>query len=249
VVYNQNSGSVNVILAQVRDGAGPTTNQVFRQALDAAMDRQKWTEIVLPGVGTPKRLPVVPSNPAYDTAKDQTSAFDLDQAKRLLTQAGVTTAQIDAVYSAASPDYQSVLQIFQQDLAKIGITLTLKSTEPVAYVDQLFNSKFGALIGGTSLFGQLHPAFFWGNAYYSPDKNWANFKSDEYSAIGDGLLKETDPAKQTQVYGQWTSYIQDQTWVFPWSNTVPRAATTARVQGLTYNMTEFLMPNDVWLTA
>jgi ABC-type transport system substrate-binding protein len=152
-------------------------------------------------------------------------------------------------YSSAVTDYQNVLQIWQQDLAKIGVTLTLKATEPVAYIDQLFNSKFSALIGGNSLFGQLHPAFFWGNAYYSPDKNWANFKSDEYAKIADGLLKETDPTKQKQVYAQWISFIQDQAWVFPWSNAVPRAATTAKVQGLTYNMTEFLMANDAWLAG
>ena len=249
VVYNQNSGSVNVILAQTREGAGPTTNKLFRQALNASMDRQRWTETVLPSVGSPKSLPVVQSNPAYDAARDQANTFDLDKAKSLLSQSGVSGAQLDAVFSAAQPDYQSVLQIWQQDLAKIGVTLTLKATEPVAYVDQLFNSKFGAVIGGNSLFGQLHPAFFWGNAYYSPDRNWANFKADEYSAIADGLLKETDTSKQKQVYAQWVNFIQDQSWVFPWSNTVPRAATTAKVQGLTYNMTEFLMPNDAFLAS
>jgi peptide/nickel transport system substrate-binding protein len=247
VVYNQNSGSVNVILAQTREGAGQTTNKLFRQALNASMDRQRWTETVLPSVGSPKSLPVVQSNPAYDPSKDQANTFDLEKAKSLLSQSGVSGAQLEAVYSAAQPDYQNVLQIWQQDLAKIGVTLTLKSTEPVAYVDQLFNSKFGGVIGGNSLFGQLHPAFFWGNAYYSPDRNWANFKAEEYSAIADGLLKETDPSKQKQVYVQWVSFIQDQTWVFPWSNTVPRAAASARVQGLTYNMTEFLMPNDAFL--
>jgi len=248
LVYNQNSGSVNVILTQTRDGAGPTTNKLFRQALNASMDRQRWTESVLPSVGSAKSLPVVQSNPAYDAAKDQANTFDLDKAKSLLSQSGVSGAQLEAIFSAAAPDYQNVLQIWQQDLAKIGVTLTLKSTEPVAYVDQLFNAKFGSLIGGNSLFGQLHPAFFWGNAYYSPAMNWANFKSDEYARIADGLLKETDPAKQKQVYGQWINFIQDQTWVLPWSNTVPRAAATARVQGLTYNMTEFLMPNDVFLS-
>jgi peptide/nickel transport system substrate-binding protein len=163
LVYNQNSGSVNVILAQTRQGAGPTTNKLFRQALNASMDRQRWTETVLPSVGSPKSLPVVQSNPAYDAAKDQANTFDLDKARSLLSQSGVSGAQLDAVYSAAQPDYQNVLQIWQQDLAKIGVTLTLKSTEPVAYVDQLFNSKFGALIGGNSLFGQLHPAFFCGS--------------------------------------------------------------------------------------
>jgi peptide/nickel transport system substrate-binding protein len=249
VIYNQNSGSVNVVLAQLRDGAGPTTNQQFRQALNASIDRQRWTDSVLPGVGTPKNLPVTSTNPAYDAAKDQASTFDLDKAKSLLGQSGVSNPQLEAVYSAALPDFQTVMQIWQQDLAKIGVTLTLKATEPVAYVDQLFNSKFNALIGGNSLFGQLHPAFFWGNAYYSPDHNWANFKSDQYSQLADGLLKETDPARQKQVYAQWIDYITDQSWVFPWSNTVPRTVTTANVQGMMYNMTEFLMPNDAWLAA
>ena len=249
VVYNQNSGSVNVLLAQAREGGGPTANKLFRQALNAAIDRQRWTETVLPGVGTPKTLPVVQTNPAYDAAKDQATLFDLDKAKSLLGQSGISNAQIEVIYSAAAPDYQSVLQIYQQDLAKIGVTLQLKATEPVAYIDQLFGAKFTGLAGGNSLFGQLHPAFFWGNAYYSPDRNWGNFKSDEYSRLADGLLKETDPAKQKQVYAQWITFIQDRTWVFPWSNTVPRAAAAANVQGLAYNMTEFLMANDVWLAA
>jgi ABC-type transport system substrate-binding protein len=113
----------------------------------------------------------------------------------------------------------------------------------------LFNSKFPGLAANASLFGQLHPAFFWGNAYYSPNANWAGFKTDEYSQLADGLLKETDPVKQKQVYSQWTDYILDQSWALPWSNTVPRAAMTARVQSMSYNMTEFLMPNNAWLAS
>jgi hypothetical protein len=71
----------------------------------------------------------------------------------------------------------------------------------------------------------------------------------EYARLADGLLKETDPVKQKQNYAQWINFITDATWVFPWSNAVPRAATSSRLQGLTYNMTEFLMPNDAWLSA
>jgi peptide/nickel transport system substrate-binding protein len=249
VVYNQNSGSTNIVLAQARDGAGPTANKLFRQALNYTIDRQRWTDTVLPGVGTPKSLPVVNTSPAYDAAKDKAYAFDLDKAKSLVQQSGISNAQIEGLYSASTPDYQAVLQIYQADLAKIGVTLTLKPTEPVGYIDQLFNSKFPGVAGGNSLFGQLHPAFFWGNAYYSPNANWGSFKSDEYSQLADGLLKETDPAKQKQVYAQWVDYILDQAWALPWSNTVPRTAMTTRVQGLKYNMTEFLMANDAWLTG
>jgi ABC-type transport system substrate-binding protein len=93
----------------------------------------------------------------------------------------------------------------------------------------------------------MHPAFFWGNAYYSPAANWASFKSDEYSQIAGGLLTDTDPTKQKQDFSKWVDYILDQSWAMPYSNTVPRTATSARVQGLQYNMTEFLMANNVWL--
>jgi peptide/nickel transport system substrate-binding protein len=249
VVYNQNSGSVNLLLAQSKQAAGPTANKLFRQALNYAMDRKRWTDTILLGVGTPKSLPVVATSPAYDAAKDQAYAFDLDKAKSLLQQSGITDAKVDILYSTAAPDYANAAQICQADLAKIGVTMTLKPTEPVAFIDQLFNSKFPGLAANASLFGQLHPAFFWGNAYYSPNANWAGFKTDEYSQLADGLLKETDPVKQKQVYSQWTDYILDQSWALPWSNTVPRAAMTARVQSMSYNMTEFLMPNNAWLAS
>jgi peptide/nickel transport system substrate-binding protein len=249
VVYNQNSGSVNLLLAQTKDGAAPTGNKAFRQALNYAMDRKRWTDSVLLGVGTPKALPLAPSSPAYDATKDQAYAFDLDKAKSLLQQSGISNPTVEVQYNTSLPDYATVLQIYQQDLAKIGVTMTLKGQEAVAFIDQLFNSKFTGLAANGSLFGQMHPAFFWGNAYYSPAANWASFKSDEYSQIANGLLTETDPAKQKQVYGQWVDYILDQSWAMPYSNTVPRTAATARVQGLQYNMTEFLMANNVWLAT
>jgi ABC-type transport system substrate-binding protein len=249
VVYNQNSGSVSLLLAQTKDGSAPTGNKVFRQALNYAMDRKRWTETVLLGVGTPKSLPLASTSPAYDADKDHAYAFDVDKAKSLVQQSGVANPTVEVQYNASLPDFATVLQIYQQDLAKIGVTLALKGQEAVAFTDQLFNSKFTGLAANGSLFGQMHPAFFWGNAYYSPNANWASFKSDEYSQIADGLLKETDPAKQKQVFAGWVDYILDQSWAMPYSNTVPRTATTARVQGIQYNMTEFLMANNAWLAS
>jgi peptide/nickel transport system substrate-binding protein len=249
VVYNQNSGSVNLVLTQTKDGTAPTGNKLFRQALNYAIDRKRWTDTILLGVGSPKALPLTASNPAYDAAKDQAYAFDLEKARSLVQQSGVSNPTVEAIYSTASADSATVLQIYQANLAKIGVTLSLNPSSQVVFIDQLFNSKFPGLAANASLFGQLHPAFFWGNAYYSPNANWASFKSDEYSQLADGLLKETDPAKQKQVYSRWVDYILDQSWALPYSNTVPRAVTTARVQGMAYNMTEFLMANNAWLTG
>jgi peptide/nickel transport system substrate-binding protein len=249
VVYNQNSGSVNLLVAQTKDGAAPTGNKLFRQALNYAMDRKRWTDTILLGVGTPKVLPLTPTNPAYDAARDQAYPFDLDKARSLIQQSGVANPTVDVLYSTVSADAATIAQIYQADLARIGVTLTLNGASQVVFIDQLFNSKYTGLAANASLFGQPHPAFFWGNAYYSPNANWASFKSDEYSQLADGLLTETDPTKEKQVYTRWVDYILDQSWALPYSNTVPRTATTARVQGLQYNMTEFLMPNNAWLSS
>ena len=235
MVYNQNSGSVNLILAQTKRGCRADRQQAVPpgaelrdgpQALDGddpagcrhAQELCRWCQ----------------TNPAYDAAKDQAIRVRPRQGQeRCCSQSGISRSRSSRQsYSAASPDYPNVLQIWQAGPGQDRRDADAQTHRAGGLHRPVVQLEVpGSLIGGNSLFGQLHPAFFWGNAYYSPNANWASFKSDEYSQIADGLLKETDPAKQKQVYGQWMDYILDQSWALPWSNTVPRAATTAKVQG------------------
>jgi peptide/nickel transport system substrate-binding protein len=249
VTFNQYSGGANLVFVQARDGAGPTTNKLFRQALNAAIDRKRWTDTILLGYGTPKTLPLAPPNPGYDAARDQTFSFDLDRAKSLLQQSGLGTPPLEVIWNATSADNATVMQIYQQDLAKIGINLTLKPTEPVQFVDQTYNSKFPNLAAGATLYGNLRAGFFAGNVYYSPFNNWSSFRSDRLGQLTDGLLHETDPAKQKQIYSDWLDYIQDESWAMPWSNTAPRFAYSSRVHGVRWNLADYMMTNDAWLSA
>ena len=249
VGYNQASGSVNVIATQNKQGAGPTTMKPFRQALAYSMNRARWADIYTTGTGTPKDLPITPTNPAYDAAKDHFYTFDLAKAKSLVQQAGVSAPSLEVLYSSTDPNYANVLQIWQQDLKTIGVTLRLRPADPVTYIQELFSGRYPNLAGGASLFGQLQPAFFAGNAYFAAAHNWANFQSAQLTQITNAIATTTDPAKQKQAYATWVDYILNEAWVLPWSNTVPRIAATAKVQGMAYNMTEFFMPNDIWLAG
>jgi peptide/nickel transport system substrate-binding protein len=247
--FHEYSGGANLVFVQAKDGAGPTTNKLFRQALNAAIDRKRWTDTILLGYGMPKTLPLAPPNPGYDRARDQSAAFDLDKAKALLQQSGAGTPPLEVIWTATSSDNATVMQIYQQDLAKIGLALTLKPTEPVAFVDQTYNSKFPNLAAGATLYGNLRPGFFAGNVYYSPFNNWSSFRSDRLRELTDGLLHETDPAKQKQIYADWMDYIQDESWAMPWSNTAPRFANAAKVHGVRWNLADYMMTNDAWLSA
>jgi peptide/nickel transport system substrate-binding protein len=249
VTFHEYSGGANLVFVQAKDGAGPTTNKLFRQALNAAIDRKRWAETILLGYGMPKTLPLARPNPGYDQSRDQALSFDLDKARSLLQQSGVGSPPIEVIWNATAVDNATVMQIYQQDLAKIGLNLTLKATEPVAFVDQTYNSKFANLAAGATLYGNLRPGFFAGNVYYSPFNNWSSFRTERLGQLTDGLLHETDPAKQKQIYADWLNYIQDESWAMPWSSTAPRFAYTSRVHGVRWNLADYMMTNDAWLGA
>jgi peptide/nickel transport system substrate-binding protein len=249
VTFNELSGGANLVFVQAKDGAGPTTNKLFRQALNYAIDRKRWTDTILVGYGIPKTLPLALPNPGYDQARDQTFSFDLDKAKSLLQQSGLGTQSLEVIWNATVTDNATVMQIYQQDLAKIGINLALKPTEPVQFVDLTYNSKFPNLAAGATLYGNLRPGFFAGNVYYSPFNNWSSFRSDRLAQLTDGLLHETDSSKQKQSYSDWLDYIQDESWAMPWSNTAPRFAFSSRVHGVRWNLADYMMTNDAWLSA
>jgi peptide/nickel transport system substrate-binding protein len=213
--FHEYSGGANLVFAQMKDGAGPTTNKQFRQALNAAIDRKRRSDTALLGYGAPKTLP--------------------------------KTLQV--IWNATVTDNATGMQIYQQDLARIGLTLTLKPVEPVAFVDQPYNSKFANLAASATLYGNLRPGFFAGNVYYSPFNNWSSFRSERLLQLTDGLLHETDAAKQKQIYADWMDYIQDESWAMPWSNTAPRFMHSAKVHGVRWNLADYMQTNDAWLST
>jgi peptide/nickel transport system substrate-binding protein len=249
VLANDNTGAVNLVFTQNKDGAGPTTNKLFRQALNHAIDRRRWADTVLFGFGGPKSLPLTATNPGYDPAKDALFTFDLDRAKSLLQQSGVSDPTLEVIYNATVSDNATVMQIYQADLAKIGVKLTLKPTEPNAFVDQTYNSKFANLAAGSSVYGNVRPGFFAGNVYYSPYNNWCSFHSERLTQLTDGLLHETDVAKQKQIYADWVDYIQDESWAMPWALQPRLTVHSAKVRGLRWNLMDYLMTNDAWIGA
>ena len=172
----------------------PLDNKVFRQALQYALDRQRIADSVYQGLTEPVDLPFAPSSPAYDATDDHFYTFDLDKARALLASSGVTNASLDFNYSNASNEAGSTAQIYQADLAKIGVTLNLKPLDPVTTNTSIRNVSYTGMITLATLFGQLHPTMEDGNPLYSAaGTNWSNFHSDAYTALMRRLDTEIDP--------------------------------------------------------
>src|SRR5262249_46843484 len=112
--------------------AKPLDDKRVRQALNYAIDRKRIADTVLLGLVGIQDLPWPPTSPAYEAAKNNLYAFDLDKAKSLLGQAGVSNLELEFVYAPTLPEYGIIAQVYQSDLAKIGITLSVKQMDIAA---------------------------------------------------------------------------------------------------------------------
>ena len=100
------------------------------------------------GTGTPEALPWETNSLAYDAAKNSANGYDLEKAKSLLAQSGLSNLAFDLVTQTGVQETNSLAQLYQSSLAQLGITLTIKPYDTATYLDQINNHKYtGAYIG------------------------------------------------------------------------------------------------------
>jgi peptide/nickel transport system substrate-binding protein len=245
-LINQNSG--NYMGAAFNTTQPPTDNKLVRQALQFALDRQRAVNTLWQGVERPLTLLWYPTSPAYDANKDQTYAFNLDKARALLGQAGAANVALDFNYPATFPDFGRVGQIWQADLDKIGVKLTLKPTDPVALTTAMQRQQYNGVATGTGFYGQLHGGVVWTSPYFGPINNYPGFKDDTYTQLTLAVYTEADPSKRRPVYDAWNDFILEQTPATAIATQLPRAVAAANVRGTVYSIGgNYLDLTGAWL--
>ena len=126
--------------------------KAFRQALSAAIDREKISRLVYGGRGTPIWSHVTSGNRRWFNANVPQDGRSLERARTLLRSEGFSWqdgALIDAegervafsiVTSANNDNRFQMMARIQQDLGQLGIDVQLKLVEFQALLDRLFNS-------------------------------------------------------------------------------------------------------------
>src|SRR3569833_584685 len=125
-IINNTAGSYFCFVPQTKQP--PFDNKIVRQALNYAIDRERWANTILKGLGGPPQdLVWPPQVPAWDASKNNVFSFDLNKAKSLLAQAGVTNLSFPINYSTGlyPTEYAAMAQVYQSALATIGVQTTL----------------------------------------------------------------------------------------------------------------------------
>jgi peptide/nickel transport system substrate-binding protein len=227
----------------------PLDDKRVRQALNYALDRKRIADTVLLGLVGPEDLPWPQNSPAYEAAKNSLYAFDLDKAKSLLTQAGVNDLQLDFVYAPTVPEYATIPQIYQSDLAKIGVTLNIKNMEIAALFDVIHHQKYNGFYTLNDSWAAMEPVSMLSvGASLNPKINNAGFSDDSYTQLVAKTAAEPDAAKRKQMYSQLNDFILDQSFGMPIAPSTSRVLSQSSVKGLEFRMNDVMYLGNVWLS-
>ncbi len=247
-VDSVDNGSVYTFEANIRNA--PTSNKLVRQALQFAMNRQRVVDSVLLGQGgvTAEGWPA--TSIAHDPALANAYTFDLDKAKSLLQQASVGPVELEFLVYQANADLVQFAQIFQSDLASIGVTVNLKAVDPPAWLAAVTppKSTYQHLTAGP--WGPLTndpDALFSTSPYLNPAGNIGGDDDEHYKQLVGQGGSEPDPAKRKQIYQELTGILVDQAFNLPFVST--RAATVyrANVHAVQQRLSDAMNLRDAWI--
>jgi ABC-type transport system substrate-binding protein len=146
------------------------------------------------------------------------------------------------------PEYGTIAEIYQSDLAKIGVTLTVKQMDIAALFDQIHNQKYGGLYTLNDSWAAMEPvSMLAAGASLNPKKNNAGFYDEQYTRLTASAAAEPDAAKRKQLYSQLNDYILDQSFGMPIAPSTSRVVTKASVHGLEFGLNDVMRFSNTWI--
>jgi peptide/nickel transport system substrate-binding protein len=229
----------------------PYDNKKVRQALSYAMDRQRFIDTVLFGVGQPKSTPWPSTSMAYVAELDKTYEFNLDKAKALLKEANVPDGiELQMLASTASwPDLIKFAQIFQADLETIGVHLKIDDAEAVRWQTTVSKGQFTQMATHAFAFAHKDPSLLFTALPFQPDTGITGFRSDEYKQLVNSGATETDPEKRKAIYKQLTQMMVDEQWISTLTPALRSWGLRSNVTGFRSTLDDYEVLEDVAFTA
>lgn len=251
VEVNESSGSIFNIIVNVTKP--PFDKKEVRQALSYSLNRVGMAKSAFFGISRPLTSPFFsPSSLGYREDLVMAHPFDLAKASALLKGAGVSKLEMTANVTPRWPQMKLFCLIWQQDLAKIGIKLTINEVEIAKFYD------IGAakdLLGADvhpwlSALTTRDPAVFWstqGSKYRGNEVNIFGYRNPELERLVAMGEIELDTEKRRQIYQQLNQIVIDESYMISVANDPRIWAFTKATNGVHYDLNGNLSLDTAWM--
>ncbi len=184
----------------------PFDNVKVREAMTLAIDRDSILKEVYQGAGQKAKNLIPPTIWSYDDATPD-YAYDVEKAKALLKEAGVTSLETDLWYMPVqrpyNPNGKRMAEMMQADLAKVGVNAKLVTYEWGEYRKRLQAGEHQmGLLGWTGDNGDPDNFFFLlgCDAAREGGQNLSKWCNKEFDADLKKARTLTDQAARTELY-------------------------------------------------
>jgi peptide/nickel transport system substrate-binding protein len=243
--------TANVALVPNNDPSRPATSKLeVRQAIAYALDREQISKIGESGY-QPAANQTGVVTPTFDQYFDKdalaAAGYDKpnpDKAKQLLQAAGYSESnplKLSVITVTGYTDWDASLAVVKQQLAKVGIELTIQDLQQQSYNQKLYTGDYdlaySSLSGGPTPYYELRQLLYSKNSApigKQANSNYSRYMKPEVDKLFDQYAA-ADPDTQVKLIKQISSYmIKD----------VPLIPTTESVDWYQYNTKDL----DGWPT-
>ncbi len=184
---------------QMNNKIKPWDNKLVRQALNYAIDQKAIVGTAVYGYAKPMTSIGPSMYPNATPPTDFPYTYNPDKARQLLAEAGYANGfSVELSYEPIYPPDEVTATIIQSELAKVGITVTLKSTPASAFETQIYTYAMPFALRWMMPF---HPDPYYGFSLMwrtGAFDNTENYFNPEVDKLIDQGLSITDPAARKE---------------------------------------------------
>lgn len=173
-----------------------------------------------------------PSNP-FATTDVNKYERNVEKAKELLKEAGVSNPTVNFAYTGSSAEQTAEATVIQQQAKEAGFNVNLQagdSSTIQAELDKGGDSKYDAFIGGYIM--SLDPDSYKQLYESTASANFFGYKSDKVDQLFDQGIAETDEAKRKDIYNELQRQIAEDVPVYPVVDNLKVLAVNKRITGV-----------------
>jgi peptide/nickel transport system substrate-binding protein len=191
-------------------------DQRVRQALNYAVNRPRMVDATLDAFGRPTSIPWPRQSPGFDASQDQRYTYDLNMAHQLLDAAGWNSDATVPLFIASSlAPTRTMAQIYQADLATIGVKVAVRELEFGDFYNRLANGQFGGAWIANMSFMNLSPATYFTSALPVRIPNASHFETQRYKQLISQITAETDMQRLRALLHEATEILLDESFIAP----------------------------------
>ncbi len=213
-----------------------------RQALAHTLDKETILQTVFSGEGRPKWSWVPADSWAYTEVEGY--PFDVERAKALLEEAGVSGLEFTVLVPSGYPDGERATTIWQQGLAEAGVKMNIELQELSVWLDNYINHTYDVI-------WNVFPGFADPNYFVSLglmphlQDGWTNAEALDLATRSNQVIDQTERA---ELYAQLQQlFVQDLPVII--IQEAPQASVTApNVTGWEINPLGFVLLRNATVT-